>query len=203
MGPTVDSVDCELTGTCPSKPFSRFLVTLVLLAAPLAVVMGTILYFVYKRINLESQLVDYWWKISYKDIEIVETRRKNAGDGSSCATGAGGSQVSSHVNSASRIAGKPNDDNESDSRSPIASGVARTTITKGTSTSAYASTAADVCYGEISLGVYKLAKVALKPISKFHQSRKLMVELRTVSFNVTMNIITIVDVVLALLFLLN
>ena len=42
----------------------------------------------------------------------------------------------------------------------------------------------DVCYGNISLGIYKMAKVAVKPISEFRQSRKLMIELRSVSSSV-------------------
>lgn len=170
-------MDCSLSNTCPGKPLSQFLATLILLAASAAIVMGPILYYVYKRISLESQLVDYWWKIQYADVEIVSTRRKNAGDGSSVVTG--GSQVSSQCTPRNKI----------QKSQSIGSGQvdavqgARSSVTKLTlnTSLAFNSSAADVCYGNMSLGVYKLAKVALKPIKKFHQSRKLMIELRTVS----------------------
>lgn len=144
------------------------------MAAPPAAIMGSILYFVYNRISLESQLVDYWWKISYSDIEIVSTRRKEAGKSSSIITG--GSQVSEQALPSVKIL------HATDSIASEPHQAAKSSITKVTSTSvAYNSSAADVCYGDISLGIYKLAKVALKPISKFHQSRKLMIELRNVS----------------------
>lgn len=58
----------------------------------------------------------------------------------------------------------------------------RTEITKVTGdTSLYNYSGTDVCYGNITLGIHKLAKVALKPIAKFQTSRKLMLELRNVS----------------------
>lgn len=143
------------------------------MAVPPAAILGSILYFVYKRISLESQLVDYWWKVSYSEIEIVSTRRKEAGKSSS----ADGSQVSEK---ASHLLKGLKDTESVNSESHQA---AKSSITKITNTSvAYNSSAAEVCYGDINLGMYKLAKVALKPISKFHQSRKLMIELRNVSF---------------------
>lgn len=184
VGPTIDNVECHLSGTCASKPLSRFLVTLMVLAVPLALVMGSALYFIYNHISLESQLVDYWWKINYRDIEIVQTRRKNAGDGSSIVTGAGAeSQVSSHPGQLHKGTESSLDPYDKSRPAVRSSELGRTTtITKVTDTSAaFASSAADVCYGNITLGVYKLTKVAIKPISKFHQSRKLMIELRTVS----------------------
>lgn len=156
--------------------------------------MGAILYFVYKRISLESQLVDYWWRINYKDIEFVGTRRKRAGDGSSVAASDDGgdaagedSQVtSSRAMRSMKLARADSGRTEMiEDKGPLSavggSQTAKTTITKVTGTSGFASSAVDVCYGNINLGIYKLTKVAVKPISKFHQSRKLMVELRTVS----------------------
>jgi len=135
---------------------------------------------------LESQLVDYWWKISYKDIEIISTRRKNVGDGSSVANETG-SQISANQPVLQQEAGESVSDipdkRRDSSQIGHSSELGKTTITRVTDTSAFASSAADVCYGSISLGVYKLAKVALRPFSKFHQSRKLMIELRTVSIS--------------------
>lgn len=188
IGPTIDNVDCRLTDTCPSKPMSKFLVTLSLLVIPLGMVMGSVLYFVYSRIAMESQLVDYWWKINYKEIEIVLTRRKAAGDGSSVATGADSQVSSTHGGAEGGKSAKSGDG--------VASEPGKTVITKVTNTSGFASTAADVCYGEISLGLYKLSKVALKPISKFYQSRKLMIELRTVSALLLCDLVTLPTLIL-------
>lgn len=190
MGPTIDNVECSLTGTCQSKPFSKFFVTLLLLATPLAAIMGALVYFIYKHLSLESQLVDYWWKISSSDIEMVDVRRKRAGGSSvSGAVDGGAGGAGSHVSSSQkprRIAAVVTASFEIDSASggnqrTAGSELAKTTITKATNTSGFNSSAADVCYGDISMGIYKLAKVALKPIAKFRQTRKLMIELRTVS----------------------
>lgn len=60
-------------------------------------------------------------------------------------------------------------------------GCDKTTVTRATADTTAMASSLDVCYGNIALGVYKLSKVALKPISRFHQSRKLMIELRSVS----------------------
>lgn len=151
--------------------------------------MVLVLYFVYTRISLESQLVDYWWRINYQDIEILDSRRKNAGDGSSVVTS---SQVSlaskksadeqrkgqdGSTGTSDQAGGKDSDCN----RGPRSlAEVANRSVTR-TTTSGLNSTNADVCYGNICLGIHKLNKVALKPIAKFHQSRKLMIELRSVS----------------------
>lgn len=145
------------------------------MAAPLLVIMSLIIYFVYKRISLESQLVDYWWRINFKDIEIIASRRKNAGDNSGAASG-------SVVSSSHGPSVKAYQTEISSHRGQKNSGVAGTSVTRETDTSAaFATSAADVCYGSIILGNYKLAKVAIKPISKLHQTRKLMIELRTVN----------------------
>lgn len=182
VGPTIDNVDCSLNNTCPSKPWSRFLITILLMAAPPAIIMGSILYFVYNKIRLESQLVDYWWKISLSDIEIVLTKRKTAGNCSSIVTN--GSQVSVPTLPSIKLSKSALAD-ETQQFKDSSVGINQTVksgITKVTNTSvAYNSSVGDVCYGDIVLGIYKMAKVALKPISKFHQSRKLMIELRTVS----------------------
>lgn len=150
------------------------------MSAPLALVLGSILYFVYKRISLESQLVDNWWKVDHREVELVTVRRKNAGDGSVIIGSAvNGSTVSSQAKTKqnSRM------DSIDEKASTEFSGQGKTTIiTRATDASgAFTSSAADMCYGEINLGIYKLNKVALKPIAKFHKSRKLMIELRTVS----------------------
>lgn len=148
------------------------------MAAPLLVMMSFIIYFVYKRISLESQLVDYWWRINYKDIEIILSRRKNAGDGSTSGA-ANGSLVSSSRGPSDKAFQTEINSHRGGQHS---SGVVTNSVTKETETStAFANSAADVCYGNIILGNYKLAKVALKPISKLHQTRKLMIDLRTVN----------------------
>lgn len=193
VGPTSDTVDCTLVGACVSKPMSRFTFLLVLLAGPLVLALGGLFYFVHSKLSLESQLVDHWWKIHLSDIEIVLTRRKNANDGSLVLqqTGAEGSLVSSQDGntaasaSANRLAiGVPGPFSKVGSVIGVGGlsvAATRTEITKATDTTAgWASSALDACYGNITLGIYKLSKVALKPISKFHQSRKLMIELRTV-----------------------
>lgn len=153
----------------------------MLMAAPLLIVMGFVMFCVYKHISLESQLVDYWWRINSKDIEMITSRRKNAGDrGSSVNTKMGSSLASSHA--ASIKARQTVVSEHTGIQTRPGSDAAENSVTKGTDTSvAFATSAADVCYGNISLGVYKLAKVALKPISKLPQTRKLMIELRTVS----------------------
>lgn len=177
VGPTIDNVDCSLNNTCPSKPWSRFLITILLMAAPPAIIMGSILYFVFNKIRLESQLVDYWWKLSLSDIEFVLTKRKTAGNCSSIVT------VDSQVSVPTLPSIKNADGTQlKQEGSVVANQTVKSSITKVTNTSmAYDSSVGDVCYGDILLGIYKMAKVALKPISKFHQSRKLMIELRTVS----------------------
>lgn len=150
--------------------------------------MGALIFFIYRHLSLESQLVDYWWKINFSDIELVDVRRKNAGEGAGgSSVGAAGGASGSHVSSlARRVVGQEmsaggSNGHKTTGGGGAASEFAKTTITKATNTSGFNSSAADVCYGEISLGVYKLSKVALKPIVKFRQSRKLMIELRTVS----------------------
>lgn len=189
VGPTVDNVDCNLTGTCPSKPFSRFMVTLVLLAAPLIMITGFVLYFVHNRIHLESQLVDYWWRIDIRDIEIIASRRKNLGGGASIGTveicGSQTESVQRAITDASNQSDKGTEVGlykaKNDTTIQDSAVGQRTTITKVTDTSAFNSSAPDVCYGSIVLGIYKLNKVALKPISKFRQTRKMMMEIRGVS----------------------
>lgn len=169
----MDTVECHLTGTCPGRHLSKFSVTFLLLATPLAIVVSVVLYFLYNHISLESQLVDYWWKINYEDIDILATRRK------------GGTSVpdsTAHGSLVSTQESGPNPASRGTKKTGISSAVAHTTVTKVTEASgAFTSSAVDICYGDINLGIFKLVKVAIKPIGKFHQSRKLMIELRTVS----------------------
>lgn len=183
VGQTSDTVDCNLTRSCVSKPKSRFIVTFMLMAAPLMLIMGSLLYFVHKRISLESKLVDYWWRIHLSDIQMVSTRRKNVKDGSLVMAGAE-SLVSSQLQSSTKLIKSKRTGAKLVREISCGSGsindCGKTNVTKATNTTAMASSL-DVCYGDISLGIYKLSKVALKPISKFHQSRKLMIELRNVS----------------------
>lgn len=178
----------------------------MLISAPVGLVMCLILYLVYSQINLESQLVDYWWKVSLKDVELIETRRKQAGAGSSIVSGGAagcGSQASIFSKTPKQAEDDITDISDKTTREPatqadglklikkcesdFANKTSNITKATNTNTSAFASTAADVCYGDIHLGIYKLAKVALKPIDKFNQSRKLMIELRTVSISISLS----------------
>lgn len=186
VGPTTDSVECSLSGLCAGKPKSKFVIAISIASAPLVVILGSLFYFVHSRLSLESKLVDYWWKIHLSELEIVMTRRKNANDGSLIVSGsagpAGGCAESSLVSSSH--GGQLRIREAGGAGSTV--GCDKTTAITKASTTDFNSTAVassmDVCYGNITLAVYKLAKVALKPISKFHQSRKLMIELRTVSW---------------------
>lgn len=153
---------------------SKFVVTLLALVAPLSLVAVAILYLVYRHLRLESQLVDYWWKIKYKDIELLGSRRKAANDGSVSAVETASVVSSFHMSTGAKGSAAGQQAAFSGNQSePGKSQVTQTTTN--------VSSAADACYGNIELATYKLSKVGLKPISKFHQSRKLMVELRTVS----------------------
>lgn len=185
VGQTADDIDCQLVGTCPSRPLPRFLITLIMLFVPTALLVGIILFIVYRRMSLESQLVDHWWKISQSDIEFLITRRKalgETGDGllvSSQAvrvTSSDGANLSkSEPLAVTNLTSAPSSVTSN-------SGLPRTTVTKVTMTGVgKSSSAADLCYGVIGLGIYRLNKVAIKPMAKLHQSRKLMIELRTVS----------------------
>lgn len=165
----MDSVDCQLNGTCANKPISKFLFTLVMIGAPISLLMGLILYFVYNKISLESKLVDYWWKINTKEIEIVQARRK--GDGTS--------SVGSQVSDAEKARRGTSTTSQGKADQPASE------FKSMNETSMAVSSKPDVCYGNINLGIYKSAKVALKPIGKLHQSRKLMIELRVVSIYVS------------------
>lgn len=175
MGQTTDTVDCNIIGTCTSKPVPRFLITLGFLVVPLGLLVVGSLYFIHKYLSMESELVDYWWRIQLDEIEFIVSRRKKANDGALVANRAE-STISSAKDSASV--------NPEERASVVKTkSVARTTdvrTTTGIGTT-IESSAADVCYGDISLGKYKQTKVAVKPIVKYHQSRKLMLELRTVS----------------------
>lgn len=189
---------------------ARALLWLPLLAGPLAVLLG-LFFFLHSRLRLESQLVDYWWRIHMSEVEIVSTLRKSLRDGS---------LVKSHQSDdyersnslASSVTGVAEHQQQAAARAharrgatsgcslvggsmktptPTASNLgslvaanatnARTEVTRTTDTSGAWSSVADVCYGNISLGLFRLVKVALKPIRKFHHSRKLMIELRGVS----------------------
>lgn len=119
---------------------------------------------------MESQLVDYWWKIRISEVEILKSRRK----------GASSSGCSDHTSSVGGASGRHSLISNSTSRGPKSSHFTKSSaLTKVT----HDSSAVDATYGEISVANYKLGKVALKPIIKFNQSRKLMIELRTVSTN--------------------
>lgn len=169
---------------------AKSLLWLALLAGPAATLVG-LFYFVHSRLRLESQLLDHWWRIHLSEIELVKTWRKNVNDGSLAATSSiVGSMMSSAVPSIQRRAGqKPGDTINATSKTThgavaeIANAFAdKTEVTRATDTSgAWATSAADVCYGNITLGFFRLSKVALKPISRLHQSRKMMIELRGVS----------------------
>lgn len=123
--------------------------------------MSILLYFVYRHLRLESQLVDYWWKIKYEEIDILQTRRRDGADGTN--VGDDKSSVISSLNLSSKAHSEHG---------------AKTTVTNVSSTLC-------VTYGDILLANYKLGRVSLKPISKFHQSRKLMLELRIVSITMS------------------
>lgn len=161
-----------------------------MLAIPSIASAGLIFLFIYKRLSLESQLVDHWWKVGIDEVEIVTTRRKAVGGSSSGHLTGTSSLVSSqaktitlseHETKQSRESNTQKRDSLSQSRGPQ-SELVKSTVTKVTLNSGCTSnTAIDVCYGSIGLGIYRLNKVALKPILKLHQSRKLMIELRTVS----------------------
>lgn len=141
--------------------------------------------FVYRHLSFEAQLVDYWWKIRISDIEILDSRRKQAADGSSQAE-----SESLGIELDKSIQGNQNEQligthsvasssgNNKSSRAQSTLEGKSSSITKVTNVSS----AVDATYGDIALGNYKLGKVALKPIVKFHQSRKLMMELKMVSF---------------------
>jgi hypothetical protein len=156
---------------------------LALLSGPLAI-LTSLFCFVHRRLRLESQLLDHWWRIHLSEIEIIRTLRKSANDGS-LVTNSEGSVVSSAGTSFQRRAKRRitnNDDDDDDIDGMAATAGDKTEVTRATdTTNAWASSATDVCYGNITLGIFKLTKVALKPISTFHQSRKLMIELRGVS----------------------
>jgi hypothetical protein len=164
----------------------------VLTAIPVGILLG-LFYFVHTRLKLESQLVDQWWRIHVSDIELVETWRKSTKDGSIVATG--NSMVSSETRDSSErhattvppasvvlSSASSGGKQRLDATRP-SSDLSRTEVTRTTAdtTGVWGSSVADVCYGNIRLGIFRLAKVALKPINKFHQSRRLMIELRSVS----------------------
>lgn len=134
------------------------MVTLLFTSAPFITIIVVVVYFVYKHISLESQLVDYWWKVKLSDIEILVSRRKIAADG------AGSSDDKTSVISSLNLSANTHSEHGG-----------KTTITN-------VSTTICTTYGNILLGNYKLGRVALKPISRFRQSRKMMLELRTVSY---------------------
>lgn len=154
---TDDDVDCQLTNSCPRQGLPRLVTTLALTSSPFVLIVAIVVYLVYRHVSLESQLVDYWWKIKYEDIEILQSRRKQALDGTLLNDDK--TSVVSSINASSKT--------HSDQ-------CAKTTITN-------VSTTICATYGNITLGNYKLGRVALKPIHKFHQSRRMMLELRTVS----------------------
>lgn len=237
IGPTMDGVECRLSGTCAARPISKFALVLLFVGVPIVSLMIAVAYVVLKRIRLESQLVDHWWRIDPSEIELVSTRRKQAAcsdlAGSTSAVSVSGasmddadtgtvsqaamsalvpaqSGVMSSAQTVARLRGHGQSsvgasmagsamafaagsgDNGATKQNAGAAGaktVSSSGVTKTTGAdtsvahSSYmpeSSVAADVCYGSINLGLYKLNKVALKPIGKFHQSRKLMIDLRTV-----------------------
>lgn len=166
-----------MIGTCASKPVPRFLITLGILVVPLGLLVVGTLYFIHKYLSMESELVDYWWRIQLDEIEFIVSRRKKANDGSLVAA-----RAESIISSAKDSGQVGPEDQASIIRTKS---VARTTDDRTTAHmgTTIVSSAADVCYGDISLGKYKQTKVAVKPILKYYQSRKLMLELRTVSYH--------------------
>lgn len=149
---------------------------------PLGILVAVILYLIHKHLSMESKLVDYWWRIQLDDIEFIITRRKKANDGSLLASTA--DSLASSGAPSEQASGFGPTMHGSLARTSGGSRVAKTTSGRATNlgtTTIGTSSVVDVCYGDISLGLYKQAKVAVKPIAKYHQSRKLMLELRTVS----------------------
>jgi len=244
IGPTIDSVECGLDGSCQRKPMSKFTLVLLLVASKLLIILASIVYFIHNRLSLESQLVDHWWKIQLGDIELVLTRRKNANDGSlvMASDAMGHSQGADEMGSMNLAAveversnfraessladnlgpsgakGQHGAASESVTTAPAiapsgmsmlisaggrfrsstvvtgqSSAVKNSSISLANKTETSRTTnvsmtqasksqsVIDVCYGDITLGIYKLAKVAIKPIGDFQQSRKLMLELTAVS----------------------
>lgn len=195
IGPSSDSPDCTVAGTCVNKT-RRLIISILLVLMPIALAVSSGLYAVYRRISMESALVDYWWRIKFNEIEILESITKSCADESSAVGGADSASVggTSAVYRRTKRADKSMvgsnqleaEDDPDNAKSGCRSGLSRanqSSMTRGTS--GVSSAHLDVCYGNNILGLYKFNKVSLKPMTRLAQPRSLMVELRTLKTVIT------------------
>src|SRR5581483_11011292 len=124
----------------------------------LAIITAIVSFFVYRKLKLEAELNDYWWKIKYEDILFPENLKGNKSTISITGSESGLSDgFVSHVSG--RTSGS----------------------TKGPSVMNSLISAQNNLDG-VLVGMYKGVKVAVKPLNvkKLHLGREMLCELKQV-----------------------